>query len=152
MKKILFLLIILFSMNSVIAIESDITPNWNNVAPNKYAKDLQYIENNTFANKHPMLNSLSTMTIVGIPFAIKSKRNSTNIEENNYWYNRKQEFESQINLCKQLTDQNAKINCFSTVRQNEQTQTAQKKQADLQEKLIKTNSFYYSQFLNNKNW
>ena len=148
MKKIICIFSLLCLSNIAIADEVDFAPTWSSVAPSEYSNDLQYVENTTFAKKHPVLNSMSAFTIVGIPFMLKSENKSQSIDENNYWYGRKTEFENQVLLCRQLTDINSKITCFQTIRQNEQTQTVNKQQNDLRKKSIKQNKIFYNQILN----
>ena len=113
MKKILIALLICSFCLSVYADEVDFSPKWANIAPAEYSNDVQYIENNTFNKKHPVLSVFTAMTLVGVPVVVVSKNKSEEIETNNYWYMRKNEFDEQVNFCKQMNNNDTKMACYN---------------------------------------
>lgn len=125
-KIIIFLLCILISPLVYANTEDEMI--WNTIAPKQYQGELQYIEDNTFFNKHPFLSSFSCVTLVTIPFFFKSVEKSTEIDRNNYWYSRKQDFNNHISLCNNLSNKDEQTKCKISVLQNENGLTMQQKQ------------------------
>ena len=127
LKKIFFLCFCLLLTQKVFAnINEEII--WNSIAPKQYQGELQYIEDNTFVNKHPFISSFSCVTLVTIPFFYKSLEKSTEIDRNNYWYSRKEDFKSHISLCNNLSNKDDQTKCMISVLQNEKGLTMQQKQ------------------------
>ena len=93
LKKITFF-VLFISLTQPVLANIDEESIWNTIAPKQFQGDLQYIEDNTFAGKHPFLGAFSCATIIGIPFFYKSIEKSSEIDKNNYWYSRKQDFKN----------------------------------------------------------
>lgn len=91
---------------------------WSSIAPSEYI-NAEYIENDTFVNKHLLASTLSIFTIVGIPFVIKSSIKSNDINTNNYWYERRKNFEKEKAICMQIKDKDKQIESLIKLRQNE---------------------------------
>lgn len=144
MKKIfinIFINILILSSLPTLANEVDFTPQWSNIAPAEYSKDIQYIENNTFDKKHPCLSVVTAMTLVGVPVVVASRNRSEKIETNNYWYGRKNEFNEQINICKQMKNSDNKMACYNNVVQAEHSKTAQRQQLQMQQRANAINTY-----------
>ena len=106
------------------------TPKWENVAPEKYAGQLEYKENNTFSYNHPYLEYFTCYTIIGIPFVLVSRNRSREIKKNNYWYKRQVEFNQQLAICEQMENQDNKLKCYMSLYQNEDQKTIAKDQSE----------------------
>lgn len=132
MKKILFTVLAVLLISNITFANA---PKWENIAPNKYAGQLEYKENKTFSHNHPYLDSLTCLTIVGIPFVLVSRNRSYEINKNNYWYKRQVEFNQQLALCEQMENQDNKLKCYMFLYQNEQYKTIAKEQTDTLENI-----------------
>ena len=151
MKKILIALLICSFCLSVYADEVDFSPKWANIAPAEYSNDVQYIENNTFNKKHPVLAVFTAMARVGVPVGVVSKNKSEEIETNNYWYMRKNEFDEQVNFCKQMNNNDNKMACYNNLIQSEHSKTAQRQQLQLQQRANAINAYNGMQLQNSIN-
>lgn len=140
MKKFLLMLLFL-SCSTSFASEIDFAPKWSNIAPAEYSKDIQYIENNTFDKKHPYWSVATAMTLVGVPVVVTSRNRSEKIETNNYWYNRKTEFDEQVAICKQMKNNDNKMACYNHLIQAEHNKTAQKQQLQMQQRANAINAY-----------
>ena len=150
MKKVLFILLFFTCLTSF-ANEIDFVPKWSNIAPAEYSNDIQYIENNTFNKKYPVLSVFTAMTLVGVPVFVVSKNKSEEIETNNYWYMRKNEFDEQVNFCKQMNNNDNKMACFNNLIQAEHFKTVQHEQMQLQQRANAINAYNGLQLQNSIN-
>ena len=108
---------------------------WDTIAPHEYV-NAQYTVDTTFTRKHPVASAFSVMSLVGIPFVIPSVRQSNSIAVNNYWYERRKSFEIQRDMCKQIKDDDKRMECFINLRQSELQKTADKRMEQLQRQQI----------------
>lgn len=129
MKRILFCFLSLI-ITSAVANSRELV-EWDSIAPANYVNAV-YKENTTFAYNHPVASALSTLTIIGIPFAFKSADKSASINENNYWYKRRVDFEAQRDLCNLIIDNDKKVACFVELRKSELQKTDARKYAETQ--------------------
>jgi len=140
MKKILKLAFLIFNLCACTFVFADeYAPKWEKVAPDYV--NVQYKKNETFAYNHPALNYLTAITIVGLPISMVSIYKSESINTNNYWYERKQQFDDEIKMCEQIKSNDNRINCYMTVSHNEQNKTMQREQLLLQEEQIRMNNY-----------
>ena len=151
MKNFFVIILLIFMTIPVYANVENLSPKWEDFVISKYSGNLNYIENNTFYKKHPALATLSAMTLVGAPSTIISQQRSIKIEENNYWYKRKEQFDSEINMCKQMKENDNKINCYMAVSHNEQNKNAQREQLLLQKEQMARNTVQNYQLQNSIN-
>lgn len=122
----------ILSLSKAFAI-SENAPKWDNlIAPQEYANEnLEYIQNTTVCSNKTWLCALGAISIVGIPAVIVSSSRSGQIERNNYWFKRKQEFETQRDLCDKINDNDKKMECFVKLRQTEQMKTLMQEEINL---------------------
>ena len=130
MKK-LFLIGTLAILLPISASSADEVVTWDTIAPPEYV-DAQWTEDNTFINKHPIASAFSAMSIVGMPRVLSSIKESNSINANNYWYERRKNFEIQRDMCKQLKDADKRTECFINLRQSELQKTADKRMEQIQ--------------------
>ena len=135
MKKFICSICLMAFMAPAFAID-DITPKWEDFSPQEYSSNLKYIKDDTFVAKHPFVTLLGYLTIIGIPFALVTTSRSNAIDTNNYWYQRKQDFEKELNLCKKIKNYDSRINAYMQLRHNEQAKTAHMESLLMQEQQI----------------
>ena len=98
---------------------------WNSIAPSEY-QNATYQKDDTMFKNHRGLAALSAATIVGLPATVISKNKSLKIEENNYWAQRRADFETQRDMCKLLKDDDKRTECFINLRASEIGKTQQR--------------------------
>ncbi len=150
MKKIILLICLLLS-NSAFALSEKDVPTWKDIAPVQYSENLEYIKDETIHGTKPALNIFYGITVVGLPTAIYSYNKHKKIETNNYWYQRKLDFNKELNLCNAMKNNDNKMSCYLAVRHNEQMKTYQRESLILIQEQISAsraaargyNSLYY---------
>lgn len=125
MKKIILLFILTFGL-PVLAV-NDLAPQWGEFCPRKY-EDAEYMSARNFQRTfnerlaHPVAYRVFKYSIIGLPIAI-SAYNQQYAEQlrANYWVDRRDKFNNEINLCDQNSNKDNVINCYMNVRQLELT-------------------------------
>lgn len=121
MKKIV-ILFVMFCFNFPAMAEIQ-PPRWEEFCPREYV-NAEYIKDNTPSS---IVNLLLAYSIIGFPFALHNINKSSLIESNNYWYNRRIEFEQKLNSCKNITNESQLIYQYLSIKQDELSKNANRK-------------------------
>jgi len=141
MKKALFILLsYLLFINPVFAIETINAPSWDEFCPSQFY-NAEYL---TPPKKRPVLELVSKLSIIGLPYAwyIDYKRIEAT-EYNNailYWKKREKIFNDMISNCNAL-DINNRVVCYMQVRQIEQQKNNQLKNEEIARNQAILNTF-----------
>ena len=126
MKKLVCLLM-LFALGCPVLAEIQ-PPKWEEFAPDGYA-NVEYIE---YKGLNPALGMLLACSIVGSPIAFADLNKQSRVESNNYWYNRRKEFEQEINSCKNAANESELSYGYLSIRQNELSKNTDRKMSIMQ--------------------
>lgn len=110
MKKIIALFIVFIISAPCFA---QVQPEWSEFCPKRYL-NAKYRENNSHANR--LFGGLLTCTIYGAPIGIPILIWNKNVDNRNYWANRRTEFNNEIEGCNRMDNYDSKINCYASVR------------------------------------
>lgn len=125
MKTILVMLLLLcFASPAFAEIQP---PQWNEFCPSKYL-NTEYkepIKRNQLIKPIAFVGQVCTLNIVPVYWGIIKRDNA--IVTNNYWVNRRTQFENELNLCSENDNKSDKINCYMNIRQLEFSKNAQLK-------------------------
>lgn len=113
MKKLVCLLM-LFALGCPVLAEIQ-PPQWSEFCPSEYV-NAEYIQDNTFPN---WANALLACSIVGLPIAVHDKNKYDYIATNNYWVDRRHNFESKLKSCDGITNENELMYKYLSIRQAE---------------------------------
>lgn len=69
------------------------------------------------------IGQICTLNIIPVYWAMEKR--DAKIVENNYWTQRKQQFDNEIVMCKQYSSNDSQLSCYMNVRQLEFNKTAQ---------------------------
>lgn len=125
MKKILLLFLLLCTNSPVLA---DIQPpQWSEFCNPRYihAEHQEYKKRNPIVKQLAYIGQICTLNIV--PFYWNIITSDNKVWANNYWVERKEQFENEINMCKQSRDNDNSISCYMNIRQLELSKNAQLK-------------------------
>ena len=124
MKK-LVCLFMLFALGCPVLAVSDFAPRWSGFCPRKY-EDAEYMSARTFQKSfygrltHPMAYRIFKYSIIGLPIAISAyNQQYTEQLRANYWADRRNKFEDEVNLCGQSENKDNVVNCYMNVKQLE---------------------------------
>lgn len=100
-------------------------PQWNEFCPPEYVavNYKEKIKRNAVLKPLAVVGQICTLNIIPIYWAMQKR--DAKIIENNYWVQRKQQFNNEIEMCKQYSSNDSKLSCYMNVRQLEFNKTAQ---------------------------
>jgi len=120
------------------AVYADVpSPQWLEFCPYKYqnAQNKQDIKYNPLIKPTAFVAQVCTLNLV--PFYWNIQKSEKEVVTNNYWVNRKLQFDNEISLCAQSENTDNKVMCYMNVRQIEQGKNAQFQNAQIAEENLK---------------
>lgn len=142
MKKSIILIGLLMITQSA---QAYFEPQWSEFCPVQYinAEYRNKIERNPVIKPLAFVGQVCTLNIVPVYWTLQKR--DAEVVENNYWVQRKQQFNNEIETCKQYNSNDNQLSCYMNIRQVEANKNAQYENVLIAKEQMKIQRLRYMQ-------